>query len=62
MSSSQDNIDNTITSLSFPPCLIPKDLALSTLLIPQQGQYANNPQLAKYFDPPLQSEWGLTIW
>ena len=62
MSSSQDYIYSIRTSLFFPPCLVPKDSALLTLLIPQLGQYANNPQLAKYFDPPLHSEWGLTIW
>ena len=28
----------------------------------QWGRYADNPQLAKYLDPPLQNEWSLTIW
>ena len=38
------------------------DSAISTLLISQRAQYVNNPELAKYLDPPSQSEWGLTIW
>ena len=38
------------------------DSAISTLLISQRAQYANNLQLAKHLDPPSQSEWGLTIW
>ena len=35
MLSFQDSIDNTIASLSFPPCRIPMDSAVSTLLILQ---------------------------
>ena len=60
--SSQDNIYKT-SVFPFSPFAesLYMDSTILTLLICQQGQYANNLQLAKYIDQPSQSEWGLTL-
>ena len=63
MPSSMDSTNSTMSSPFWPPIPDSKESALLTHLIPknQQGQYANNPQLAKHLDPPFMNVWGLII-